>query len=51
MIIDHSKFVSYTLNFNGCNFITTNYKSAVKQLQNLAQNSENLHKFVQKSDY
>lgn len=33
MIIDHSKFVSYTLNFNGCNFITSNYDSAVKQLQ------------------
>ena len=36
MIIDHSKFVSYTLNFNGVNFITTNYDRAVKQLQNLA---------------
>lgn len=31
MYIDHSKFVSYTLTFNGCNFTTHNYESALKQ--------------------
>lgn len=46
MIIDHSKFINYTLNFNGCNFTTNDYESVLKQYDNVKHGTV----FVNKPD-